>query len=140
MERIVYCPSADQQEEAEAIAVEWNLPIQIGESGATSNLEFDRSVVQVVNIPTIQHLFVSHKIFKAGKTLRVEYIDEFDDVSNVVLRITLGNGSSEVIKPDSVYDGCNAVFTYRAHAVGKLIGKILDEEGVLAEFECDVKP
>jgi len=140
MERVIYCPSDEHRAEAEKLSSDWHLPMQIGDSEATRNLAFDRDVVQVVEIPTLQNLYVSHTIFRAGKNLRVEYLDEFDDVSGVLLKLTFSNGSTKVIKPETVYDGTNAVFGYRPQIVGKLKGEIIDAEGVLAEFDCEVRP
>lgn len=49
--RLVYCPSEDMLAEAEQLAKNCGVPIVIGDNAFTSNLDFDRSVVQVVSAP-----------------------------------------------------------------------------------------
>lgn len=49
MSRLVYCPSENCLEEAEKLAKELKLPILIGDSSQTVNLNFDRTKVQIIN-------------------------------------------------------------------------------------------
>ena len=49
MSRLVYCPSENCLEEAEKLAKELKLPILVGDSSQTVNLNFDRTKVQIIN-------------------------------------------------------------------------------------------
>ena len=47
--RLIYCPSESLLNQAEKLAKSCNLPIVIGENEFTKQLDFDRSIVQVVS-------------------------------------------------------------------------------------------
>lgn len=82
MERVIYCPSAELLDDAEKEAKNTLLPIVVGESDRLKDLQFDRSVVSVVQIPKHRFLDVSSTSVKLGTHQYVYVIDEFcDDLS-----------------------------------------------------------
>ena len=96
MERICYCPSEDHLEEAEALAEPWGVHVQTGESQATEPLEFDREVVQILNIPVKQHFAISDVMLKPYQTLACNYVDEFTVVHGVRLACDGPSGTMQV--------------------------------------------
>ena len=96
MERICYCPSEEHLEEAQALAEPWGVHIQTGESQATEPLEFDRELVQILNIPTEQHFAVSSGTLRPYETLACNYVDEFTVVTDVLLSYDGPTGTTQV--------------------------------------------
>lgn len=139
MEKVVFCPDRESVKEAEALASESGLMVQVGDSEATKNLSFDRTQIQVLKIPVNQQLIVSKTFFRLGQMLRVEYIDEFDSVENVKLRIVGDSGSNYEIDGEVFYEGAAIVFRTRPPSIGKHIGEIFDNKGVIADFTFEVR-
>ena len=63
MKRVIYVPTVAELERAEFIAKSVKLPIQIGDSSTTEFLEFDRSAVQILSIPSIQEVNFLSPVF-----------------------------------------------------------------------------
>jgi hypothetical protein len=89
MDRIVYCPSEAQIDDAIKIAEEWALPIQIGDSQKTESLDFDRGKASVVMVP-INNGFMMHIPEKVnfGYSMAFDYLNDFADVSNYKLKVS----------------------------------------------------
>lgn len=139
MERVIYVASDEDLTEANDLASNTGLPIQVGDSELTSDLAFDRKTTQILNIPTVQDLIVSRNFFRLGQILRVEYVDEFDSVENVRMRLTHYSGVAEEFKSDGYPDGSSAVFKVRPKNIGKYAGEIFDDDGVIGTFSCEVR-
>lgn len=52
MRRVIYCPEDIDSSAAESMARDFGLPLQVGDCQSSSFLEFDRSTIQVLTIPT----------------------------------------------------------------------------------------
>jgi len=139
MERVIYSPSEDELEEAQSIAESNGLLIQVGDSEATKNMDFDRSKVQIISIPSVQELRLSNTFFKLGQLLRVEYIDEFDSVNGLEMRLRHETGLVEDSNGKVSPCGSIIVFPIRPANSGKYAGEIFDNDGVIATFTCEVR-
>lgn len=81
MDRLVYCNSEESLEEAIKLAEEWRLPIQIGDSGRTENLDFDRTKVSVIQIPIHNCFSDFPEIVKPMAPFVLHYFNDFIDCS-----------------------------------------------------------
>lgn len=77
MERVVYSPTLEELPEAEKIAKQTMLPILVGDSINTENLEFDRKKVQVLEVPRVKEMHVSGNSIRSGLHQTVFLFDEF---------------------------------------------------------------
>ena len=140
MERLVFCPVDGDLEKAEALGEEYRLPVLVGDNESTKNLDFDRNEIQVVFIPTIQKIIVRPTICSVGQTVKIEYIDEFDPLDDVLFKIVAPSGHTEVRKTFLTgLKECIAL-KFRTLEVGKYFGEIFDDEGVIATFQFQVRP
>jgi len=139
MERVIYVPSEEDLTEANNLALNTGLPIQVGDSELTSDLSFNRDETQILEIPTVQELIVSRNFFRLGQILRVEYVDEYDSVANVKMRLTHESGVSEEFKGDGYFEDSSVVFKVRPKSIGKYAGDIFDNDGVIGTFSCEVR-
>ena len=103
MDRVVYCPSMDNIKEAEVIAKEWSLPIQIGESERTIGMEFDRTKVSVVLIPIYSGFLPFPPIIKPNKSFSFNYIDDFVDCSKLDFFLSIDNSvTKKTVKMNAI--------------------------------------
>jgi len=92
MDRIVYCQSEEQLKEAEKLAAEWSLPIQIGDSEKTKSMEFDRSKPCVVLVP-INNGFIMHIPDEINHAFPIvfDYLNDFETIEDCKLQVTKGD-------------------------------------------------
>ena len=88
MDRVVFCPSENELEEATKIANEWSIPIQIGDSDRTKSLSFSRDKVSVVVIPINNYFLPFPAVIKPYQPISVEYFNDFVDCSKLVFLIS----------------------------------------------------
>ena len=62
MKRVIYAPTKGDLLRADSLARELNLPIQVGDSISTSEMEFDRKELQVLMIPNLKLVDIPEKI------------------------------------------------------------------------------
>jgi len=91
MDRVVFCPSMDDINEAEKIAKEWSLPIQIGDSDRTTEMEFDKTKVGVVLIPVYRGFDEFPPVIKPSKSISFNYYDDFVDCSKLDFILSMKN-------------------------------------------------
>ena len=91
MDRVVFCPSMEMIEEAESIAKEWSLPIQVGDSDRTTSMEFDRSKVSVLSVPVVRGFSPFPKIIKPSMSVSFHYYDDFVDCSKLNFILSMNN-------------------------------------------------
>jgi hypothetical protein len=77
MERVIYCPNEAFIEESSLLSKKTNLPIIIGDNDSTENLEFDRSIPQVVEIPQKYILDYMFGPINVGFHQCILYVNEF---------------------------------------------------------------
>ncbi len=133
MQRVIYCPSEENLEEAQILAKTGNIPIQIGDSQKTQDLEFDRNSVSILLIPAIFSLTFNNKV-KLGVATRISLYDEWNsytgkDVSMVVRSDVFDTRHTE--RP--VYTEINsAVFVARFKEIGSNTFTIFNNNLVIA--------
>lgn len=76
MERVIYCPSYEDIDKTAELVQKTKLPVQIGHSDKTKNIVFDESLVQVIEIPSIEELFSFGEV-KQFFHQCIIYINEF---------------------------------------------------------------
>jgi hypothetical protein len=91
MDRVVFCPSMESIEEAELIAKEWSLPIQVGDSERTSGMEFDRNKVGVILIPIYSGFLPFPPVIKPMTSISFNYCDDFVDCSKLDFFLSMNN-------------------------------------------------
>jgi hypothetical protein len=133
LQRVIYCPSEENLEEAQILAKTGNIPIQIGDSQKTQDLEFDRNSVSILLIPAIFSLTFNNKV-KLGVATRISLYDEWNsytgkDVSMVVRSDVFDTRHTE--RP--VYTEINsAVFVARFKEIGSNTFTIFNNNLVIA--------
>lgn len=141
MYRVVFCPNNSLLEEAETLAKEWDMPIQIGDSGRTESLDFDRSVVSTIAIP-VEHHFefnIEYDEVTVGGNYRINYVNDFVECKEVKLFVHKGENSWELttfLRDDhalvtSVIPNSPGVYTLKAYQGDRLLAS--DEFGVDGE-------
>lgn len=121
MDRVVFCPSTESIEEAELIAKEWSLPIQIGESERTIGMEFDKNKVSVVLIPIYSGFLPFPSVIKPMKSISFNYYDDFVDCSKLDFILSMDNAlirktfKMDVINHDLHHCALPAFFESEGH-------------------------
>ena len=81
MYRIVYCPTNKTVDDATALATEWGLPIQHGDSERTELMDFDREKIQVLSVPIDRGFGFDEVEVSINKPIQIKYSNDWDDVS-----------------------------------------------------------
>lgn len=76
MRRIIFCPSESQLPEAELFAKENNLPINVGIFDQIEKIIFDKTKVQVIEVPEVKYVKYDEKV-KSGFHQIVIYENDF---------------------------------------------------------------
>jgi hypothetical protein len=88
MKRYVYCPSDNELEEAVIFAKKIDLPVLIGDSQGTESLIFDRSSVQILQVPENKFFNIRKEIVKKNFHQFIHYKNEYERIKgNVRLEI-----------------------------------------------------
>lgn len=93
MQRMVYCPSDSQIDEAGVLSKKTLLPILIGDNDNSINLKFNRNIVQIISVPDRKTIKLSHEIVEIPFHQNITYCNEFDILKN---NIKLYINASEV--------------------------------------------
>ncbi len=133
MERKVFCPSENLIPEAELLANNCKLPILIGDNGYTKNLSFDRSIVQVIQIPILNYFNIGKFDIKHGFHQNIVYVNEFDELTNNV-KLLINNCE---IKP-MYQEKYKIKFSYQCNNYGKQKGFLYLKNNLIKEFEFNV--
>lgn len=139
MERLCYSPTEDKLPEAEVLAKEWGVAVQTGDSQRTLGLDFDRDLVQILQIPTEQHLDLSERKVRVNQCVALKYVDEFSNVEGVRLEYTLA-GMTEEAMPLWRHIPHRREYRIRFAAPGKCEIRLFDEDGTIATDSVEVVP
>ena len=138
MDRICYCASEEELEKAEEMAEPWGIPIQVGDSDKTKVLEFDRSVTQIIQIPTRQYLWLSSANLRVNNPLLVTYKDEFKGATDIWAETHLltnipprGDVVTQYL-PSPTANKYSKSFRIRPEYIGEYELRIHDTDGVIA--------
>jgi len=137
MERVVFCPSDEHLAEAEEMGELWCVPVQVGDSARTSILKFDRSVVGILNIPTVQRFDMERTVYWVGRPISGTYRDEFKNVIGVRGLLVGPQGEQDV--EQSVFSNrYRASFKFWIDFPGDYTFKVVDDDGVIATHDFQV--
>ena len=129
---MLYCPSEDMLEEATNISKSNSLQIQVGESEATSDLDFDRGSICVVKIPELR--FVEYrKNVTLGFHQMFNYHNDFFVMDSSV-SVSVEDRKIQPIMTEKHY----AKFIFICDKPGNFTAKILLNEEILESVEFDV--
>jgi len=103
MRRYVYCPSDDHIASAEELAIKTGLPILIGDSEGSVDVDFNRHTVSVIKIPEKKDLNMLYTEAPIGFHQSIRYINEYKVLKNNI-KLLINN---ELIKP--LYEEKHAV-------------------------------
>ena len=102
MSRLVYCPSEESLEEAEKLAKELKLPILVGGSSQTLDLNFDKTKVQIINT-NILNVFetLANAVVNKAHPVSCTFFEDFD-INNLSCVYTHEDGTVVEGNPTSV--------------------------------------
>jgi hypothetical protein len=87
MRRIIFCPSEFDIPEASVIAKKTNLPINIGMFEQIEHIAFDKTKIQVIEVPEIKKLSYNKKV-KKNFHQNVVYQNDFISLNkSIILKI-----------------------------------------------------
>ena len=134
MNRVIYCPGPAIADEASSLAAEYGLPIIVGDCAATEGLEFNRSEVQFLQLPTEQFFEVSPLRCRIGTRLISTYVDEFSPTSTVGLMIRrLSDDDVSRHSQCSIFSSQNvAIFRTVIDSPGDYVFSVYDQDGIIA--------
>jgi hypothetical protein len=130
--RMLYCPNEDMLKEATNITKLNFMQIQIGESGATGDLDFDRGSICVVEIP--ESRFVE---YKQDVTIGLHQIFNYHNdffVMNKSLCVLVNGEKTTPIMMEKHY----AKFIFVCDEPGTFIAEIILNEEILESVEFNV--
>jgi len=139
MERLCYSPTEEKLAEAEVLAEQWGIAVQIGDSQRTAGLDFDRDLVQVLQIPTEQHLILTERKVRVNQSVALQYVDEFSNVEGIRLEYTVAGVTQEVMP---LWRKLPHLREYRIRfpTAGKCDIRIFDKDGTIATDVVEVVP
>lgn len=76
MRRVIYCPTEEFLSEANDLAKNSKLPINVGEFEELVNLDFDRDIVQVLEVPEKKQTSYLKEV-KNGFHQKINYLNDF---------------------------------------------------------------
>ncbi len=140
MDRIVFCQSEEFINDAVKIAEEWRLPIQVGDSDRTKNLDFDRTQISVIQIPIHNGFGPFPSVIMPLKSIVLEYFNDYIDCSS--LEFFLSTENSMMTKTVKMEIFMNDIHHISVPIYIDLIGyyavSVHDENGQLAKVHFGV--
>lgn len=82
MRRYVYCPSDVDIASAEELAIKTGLPILIGDSEESADVNFNRYTVSVIKIPEKKELSMLYEDVPVGFHQSIRYVNEYKALKN----------------------------------------------------------
>jgi len=137
MDRVIYCPTEDQLTEAEALAKEWLLPIQIGDSPRTEKIDFNRKEVIVVTVPVDVGFVPAYFSVEMSVPFTIVYLNDFIDCSSLSFQV-FSKDNSTVVKSVR-HDKHRIGIPLSIEVSGDFVLKCFDGDNVLDEMTISVK-
>ncbi|MDA0898417.1 MAG: hypothetical protein O3A30_03975 [Bacteroidetes bacterium] len=139
MDRVVFCPTDQDLDEAEKIAREYMLPIVRKGSPVLGNLVFDDSKVQFLLIPKDQFIKFQNTTVNAGDPIVCMYVDEFSDTDGVFMDIKQQDTLIRTISQFSPFSQPHvAGFRFTITTPGSYQCEIFDKDGLIGFEEIKV--
>lgn len=132
MRRVIYCPTEDLLSEANDLAKNSQLPINVGEFEELVDLDFDRGIVQVLEVPeTKQTSYL--KDVKNGFHQKINYLNDFV-VFNKDFYILINDKKYFPI----IIEKHKLKFVIEETQIGVKSAKIIGNKETIEEFEYNV--
>jgi hypothetical protein len=132
MRRVVYCPVGSPLSEANDLAKNSQLPINVGEFEELINLDFDREIVQVLEVPEIKQTSYLKEV-ENGFHQKINYLNDFV-VFNKDFYILINNKKYFPI----IIEKHKLKFIIEETEIGIKSAKILKNNETIEEFEYNV--
>jgi len=132
MRRVIYCPAEAFLSEANILAKNSQLPINVGEFEELVDLDFDRSVVQILEVPEIKQTSYLKEV-KNGFHQKINYLNDFV-VFNKDFYILIGNKKYFPI----IIEKHKLKFVIQEKEIGIKSAKIINNNEKIEEFEYNV--
>lgn len=138
MRRVIYCPEDVDYSAAESMASDFGLPLQIGDCQSSSSLEFDRSTIQVLTIPTDHGISFLEKALP-GEMIWINVISDMFDFLHTqpCLIIKLINKNVLHINPQ-ITEQHYCRFLYMPHSLGSYNFDIISSGSIIFSGSFDI--
>lgn len=132
MRRVIYCPAEKLLSEANDLAKNSQLPINVGEFEELVNLDFDRNIVQVLEVPEIKQTSYLKEV-KNGFHQKINYLNDFV-IFNKDFYILINNKKYFPI----IIEKHKLKFVIEETQIGVKSAKIIGNKETIEEFEYNV--
>lgn len=132
MRRVIYCPTEDLLSETNGLARSSLLPVNVGDFEQSIDLDFDRNIVQVLEIPEIKDIRYMKKI-QNGFHQQITYFNDFI-VFDENFFISINN---EKYFP-TIIEKHKLKFVIEEKKIGIKNAKIINNKETIEEFEYNV--
>ncbi len=132
MRRVIYCPAEALLSEANDLAKKSQLPINVGEFEELVDLDFDRNVVQILEVPEIKQTSYFKEV-KNGFHQKINCLNDFV-VFNKDFYILIGNKKYFPI----IIEKHKLKFVIEETQIGVKSAKIIGNKKTVEEFEYNV--
>lgn len=117
MRRVLFVPNEQEVEKATPLAKATKLPIQIGDSKLTENIDFNRREIQILEIPMVKEISC-HKIVHSQVTFYCDITNEWTNFLNKKVSLTIKNDSNSYEFLPRLKEVNHVRFCPRADAAG----------------------
>jgi hypothetical protein len=132
MRRVIYCPTEALLSEANILAKNSQLPINVGEFEELVDLDFDRSIVQILEVPEIKQTSYLKEV-KNGFHQKINCLNDFV-VFNKDFYILIGNKKYF----PTIIEKHKLKFVIQEKEIGIKSAKIINNNEKIEEFEYNV--
>lgn len=132
MKRVIYCPTESHLPETKSLVKSSCLPVNIGDFEQSIDLDFDRNIVQVLEIPEIKDVIYMKKI-RNNFHQQITYLNDFI-VFNENFFISIDNEKHFPI----IIEKHKLKFVIEEKTIGIKNAKIINGKEAIEEFEYNV--
>lgn len=137
MQRVIYCPTNGDIDQAEKLSLQTQLPITIGKSKSMNDIIFDEKSVQLLFIPTTNTCLFEETV-KLNLTQCIYYTNDWVAFSKDDYCIMSNNLSTEEKVFPIICEEHHLRFLYRPQLIGKYIFKIYSKDICVLEESFQV--
>lgn len=125
MQRIVFCPFESMIDDASLIAKDLGLPIQVGHTDKTKNIDFNSSKISIIRVPEYKNILFLQDL-KLGFHQKIQYLNEFYFLKNNIQCFI------EDIKIEPLYAESHKVkYIFLPESRGRFSGKIIHHDQIV---------
>lgn len=132
MRRIIFCPSESRLSEAESLAKETRLPINIGIFEEIEELKFNQEKTQVLEVPELNNIFYNKKC-KNNFHHCILYENDFFTLKDRIFLVINGIKHKPIVKEKH-----KSRFVIFENSIGNKECSIVLDDKILESFNYDV--